>query len=151
MTLQTSGAISLSQVQSEYGGGNPISMSEYYRSGSYVLGSGTTTTRQPTSGDAGGGLGVTNWFVNAGQNNGTYAVYWSGSSVTGFLAGNHSSPTSVTIGTITYYRGSYQAYNQYLSRYRYGIYRVITATVNLNTGVPSSGAISLTNFYGGTN
>ena len=36
MTLQTSGAISLSQVQSEFGGSNPISMSEYYRGGAYV-------------------------------------------------------------------------------------------------------------------
>lgn len=30
MTLQSSGAISLSQVQTEFGGSNPISMSEYY-------------------------------------------------------------------------------------------------------------------------
>jgi len=143
MTLQTSGAISLSQVQSEYGGGNPISMSEYYRSGSYVLGSGTTTTRVPTSGDASGG----SWFVTP---NGQYNAFWSGSSVTGPRTGNNSSPTSVTIGTITYYRGSYQSFNVYVG-WTYGIYRVITATVNRNTGVPSSGAISLTNFYGGTN
>ena len=147
MTLQTSGAISLSQVQSEYGGGNPISMSEYYRSGSYVLASGTTTTRVPTAGDAIGGFGTTKWFV---QPNGTYNAFWSGSSVTGVRAGNNSGPTSVAIGNITYYRGSYEGFNQYLG-YRYGIYRVVTATVNRNTGVPSSGAISLNNFYGGTN
>ena len=147
MTLQTSGAISLSQVQSEYGGGNPISMSEYYRSGSYVLGSGTTTTRVPTSGDANSFGGTTKWFVNP---NGTYNAFWSGSSVTGARAGNTSVPTSVTIGPITYYRGSYESWNQYTG-YRYGLYRVITATVNRNTGVPSSGAISLNNFYGGTN
>ena len=36
MALQTSGAISLSQVQGEFGGANPISMSEYYRGGAYV-------------------------------------------------------------------------------------------------------------------
>lgn len=33
MTLQASGAISLSEIQTEYGGENPISMSEYYKSG----------------------------------------------------------------------------------------------------------------------
>ena len=36
MTLQTSGAISLSQVQTEFGGSNPISLSEYYAGGTYV-------------------------------------------------------------------------------------------------------------------
>jgi len=36
MALQASGAISLAQVQAEFGGGNPISMSEYYQGGAYV-------------------------------------------------------------------------------------------------------------------
>ena len=36
MALQTSGAIKLSQVQSEFGGSHPISMSEYYQGGAYV-------------------------------------------------------------------------------------------------------------------
>lgn len=36
MTLQSSGAISLSDVQTEFGGSNPISMSEYYNGGSFV-------------------------------------------------------------------------------------------------------------------
>jgi hypothetical protein len=36
MTLKTSGAISFSELQSEHGGSNPISMSEYYRNESYV-------------------------------------------------------------------------------------------------------------------
>lgn len=39
MTLQTSGAISLSQIQTEFGGANPISMSEYYAGGANVPGS----------------------------------------------------------------------------------------------------------------
>ena len=41
--LQSSGAITLAQVQSEFGGSNPISMSEYYRGGSYVPSHGGTT------------------------------------------------------------------------------------------------------------
>ena len=36
MPLQTSGAISLSDIQGEFGGSNPISISEYVRGGSYV-------------------------------------------------------------------------------------------------------------------
>ena len=38
MTLQTSGAISLSQIQTEFGGANPIAMSEYYAGGANVPG-----------------------------------------------------------------------------------------------------------------
>ena len=38
MTLQSSGAISLSQVQTEFGGANPIGMSEYYAGGVNVPG-----------------------------------------------------------------------------------------------------------------
>ena len=36
MTLPGSGTLSLSSIQGEFGGSNPISMSEYYRSGPYV-------------------------------------------------------------------------------------------------------------------
>ena len=45
MALQTSGAISLANVQTEFGGSNPISMSEYYAGGSYVpSGTGSVAT-----------------------------------------------------------------------------------------------------------
>lgn len=36
MTLQSSGAISLNDIQNEFGGANPIGMNEYYAGGSYV-------------------------------------------------------------------------------------------------------------------
>lgn len=36
MTLQTSGAISLAQIQTEFGGASPIALSEYYAGGGYV-------------------------------------------------------------------------------------------------------------------
>lgn len=51
MTLQTSGAISLGNVQTEFGGSNPISFSEYYAGGTYVP-SGTSGTNGavPSSG-----------------------------------------------------------------------------------------------------
>lgn len=36
MTLQASGPISLADIQSEFGGTNPIGLSEYYKGGTYV-------------------------------------------------------------------------------------------------------------------
>jgi hypothetical protein len=51
MTLQTSGAIDLGQIQTEFGGANPISISEYYAGAGYVP-SGTSGTNGavPSSG-----------------------------------------------------------------------------------------------------
>ena len=47
MALQGSGQISLANIQSEFGGSNPISLSEYYRNGAYVT---SNNTSVPTSG-----------------------------------------------------------------------------------------------------
>lgn len=47
MALQSSGTISLSDIQTEFDGVNPISLSEYYRNGSYVT---SNNTGVPTSG-----------------------------------------------------------------------------------------------------
>ncbi len=49
MALQTSGAISLANIQSEFGGSNPISINEYYRGGANVPNS-TANNNIPTSG-----------------------------------------------------------------------------------------------------
>ena len=48
MALQSSGAISLNDIQTEFGGTNPISISEYYRGGAFVTGNNTGV---PTSGE----------------------------------------------------------------------------------------------------
>lgn len=47
MALQSSGAISLNDIQTEFGGSNPISLSEYYRNGGLVT---SNNTNVPTSG-----------------------------------------------------------------------------------------------------
>lgn len=47
MALQGSGAISLSNVQTEFGGADPINFNEYYRNGGYVT---SNNTSVPTSG-----------------------------------------------------------------------------------------------------
>lgn len=49
MPLQSSGTISFSQIQTEHGGANPISMSEYYRDGGLVKDT-TANAGVPTSG-----------------------------------------------------------------------------------------------------
>ena len=51
MALQTSGAITLAQIQTEFGGANPISISEYYAGGDWVPpGTSGTNGAVPTSG-----------------------------------------------------------------------------------------------------
>ncbi len=47
MALQASGAISLANIQTEFGGSNPIGLNEYYRDGAYV---GAGAPNVPTSG-----------------------------------------------------------------------------------------------------
>ena len=47
MTLQASGAITLANIQTEFGGANPISLSEYYNNGPYV---GSWVSGVPSSG-----------------------------------------------------------------------------------------------------
>lgn len=49
MALQTSGAISLLDIQNEFGGSNPININEYYRGGAYVPNI-TQNNNVPTSG-----------------------------------------------------------------------------------------------------
>ena len=43
MTLPNSGSLALSQIQSEFGGSNPIGLNEYYRGGANVPAHGNTT------------------------------------------------------------------------------------------------------------
>ncbi len=67
MTLPASGPLSLSDIQTEFGGSNPISLSEYYAGGSYVP-AGTTGTygAVPSSGTISiqNFYGTTNAIVN---------------------------------------------------------------------------------------
>jgi hypothetical protein len=49
MTLPTSGTITIAQIQTEFGGSNPASLSEYYRNGAYVPDT-SANSSIPTSG-----------------------------------------------------------------------------------------------------
>lgn len=156
--LQSSGEISLSQVQSHWGGSNPISMGEYYRNGSYVPSTvtvtttTTTTTREPSSGS---NLSLTNpqtqWYTFGAA--GGITVRWAGSTIVSSY--DPWTATSLTSGGWTYYRDTY--YSQTYGVISYRVYRQQTTTsssstnTNINTGIPTSGTISMNQFYNGRN
>ena len=60
MALQSSGLITLAQIQAEFGGANPISLSEYYRGGAYTT---TNNTGVPTSGS----ISLSNFYGTVAQ------------------------------------------------------------------------------------
>lgn len=140
MALQTSGAISLSQVQGEFGGSNPISMSEYYRNGSYVPSTITTTS---TTGWYGQMSPLWTWYVASGTS--TYTAYWNGTYI------GSGSGGSITVGGYTYNVGS--IWNTISDKYGtttyYQIRRTGSTSTTVNSGIPTSGTISMSQFYGG--
>lgn len=134
-------------IQSALGGSNPISLSEYYRGGPYVPTSRTVTTRDPTSGEY---YNAANWFwrnyIGVGSN-----VYWNGAG--GFFV-TPTAPvgaTSLVYNGWTYYRGSLRSSDPSYGIYLYGVYRDQSSTVSINTGVPSSGTIAISQLYGAQN
>lgn len=149
MALPSSGEISLLSLQNEYGGGGEISLSEYYRNGAYVPNSIGSTVREPSSGDY---YNLTSnpyygWATYYGSSTVLF-TYWNGSDagVPAEYVG-----TSYTVGSYTYYRGSFKqsVVSKFFSSDEYGIYRTSGSSTLVNQNVPTSGQISLSNFYGG--
>ena len=93
MTLPNSGPVTFASIQTEFGGSNPISLSEYYRGGSLVPNHGNTSNI-PTSGT----ISVNNFYGTSQQApidtsvggasaaNNNYGKY--GSNVRGIQIGN---------------------------------------------------------------
>lgn len=144
MTLQTSGAISYSQLQTEFGGSNPISASEYYKNGSYVPSSVSVST---TVYDSQRIQLWTTYAWKADADGKGVSVHWAGVRV--YDNPNASSgTTSVTVGIYTYTRGSF--YGATPDNYYYVARNYpSTTTTTVNTSIPTSGTLSLSNFYGG--
>lgn len=114
MAIPSSGALSLSDIQTEFGGSNPIGMDEYYAGGSYVA-SGTSGTNGavPTS----GAISLSSFF-------GTAAVkYFMGYATDSTLSGESSSFSDVVFDSsgnsyqigFYYYNGIPQTYLQKVS------------------------------------
>lgn len=76
MALQGSGLIRLSQIQGEFGGSNPISLSEYYRGGNYVTNGSTSTSSIPTS----GAIRFSNFYGTSAADLTPDPVNWTGAS-----------------------------------------------------------------------
>tara|TARA_B110000211_G_scaffold13863_1_gene14412 strand:- start:559 stop:1032 length:474 start_codon:yes stop_codon:yes gene_type:complete len=156
MALQTTGAISFSQMQTEFGGANPISLSEYYKNGAYV---------PSTVGSSAGSWGS---YVSPPTTTYRWQVLWSGSSLLSTqLKWNgttvYSSTTDSTstqfdgvsgydYGKGTLYSTSGGTKNDPFTTKVYYIRRRTTATSQtVNANIPTSSTISMNNMYGGRN
>jgi hypothetical protein len=129
----------LANVQAALGGGNPISMSEYYRGGPYVPTTGTTTVTE-------GPLYTLNsydWYESGSYLN----IYWAGTMV--YSSSSNYGATSIAVGSVTYFRGTVQ--RVFFGTYNFSVSRQYPSTVAINTGVPSSGKISIAQLYGARN
>lgn len=151
MTLQTSGAISLANLASEYTDSQPNSLSEFYRNGGKVPNS--ITTNVP-AGSYVTQYGQTTYYWRVG----IYSeIVWNNVSINqGALTS--SSATTYSAGGYDYERGSFVGNvttGSGKSSFTWQYYQVkrrtsaTTTTTNVNQNVPTSGTISLSQFYGG--
>ena len=129
--LPSSGALSMASIAGVMGGSAPHSLSEYYRGGGL-----TPSTVTITSGEF--YTSETVWEVYT--NEAKYYVYWGNT----FIQSGPSGVTSFTSGIYTYYRGAFAQNGKggpeyYVSR---------SFQQDANAGVPTSGTISIGNFYG---
>ena len=157
MALQTSGAITFAQLQSNFGGANPIGMNEYYRGGANV-----PSTIGGPAGSWGSYITPTTTY--------RWQVLWSGSSLLSVqLKWNGTTVYSTTTqsnanltqfsgvsgydyGRGTLYSTSGGNKNDPFTTKLYKIRRRTTASSQtVNTGIPASGTISMNQFYGGRN
>jgi hypothetical protein len=146
-TVTSSGAISLDAIKAALGGPASPALSNYYRGGTYTPSSKSTSvlTYEP----AGGGTRTTyqppTYWYDPGYD---YArIYWEGAVIADVWSPG-ASTTSATVGIYTYYRGQYgPVSNQWYIRRTY----MANNTTQLNTGVPTSGQISISQLYGATN
>jgi hypothetical protein len=140
----------LQNVQDALGGSHPISMNEYYRGGSFVPTTATTTTRDPTSGSY-----YNDQYIWRSDNygGGVFYVYFFWASVIQYVVSPGSDVTSYTSGNVTTFRGTLN--NSYFSKgvivSQYRIFRETYSTTSINTGVPSSGTISISQLFGARN
>jgi hypothetical protein len=144
MALPSSGIITMQDLQDEYGGGHPIDIVEYYRNGSYVPS--TIYTNYNFAYDVYSASNQTYWYTDSTSE--TSGIYIGGTLVRSGASYSSTSWTSnIGGGTRTYTRASYKgSFNQF-NYYSYNRYDTLIESVNQN--VPTSGTISLSDFYGG--
>jgi len=206
MTLPSSGTLSLSDLQTEFTGSHPISMSEYYKSGgngyvpstvpelvtaSNLAGSNSTNLRTPQFGGYNPAINSTTpsgiythqlWADNGStgtvnrtftvNKTGTYNIYFgwyaysktapltvqvNGSNVyyatlvsynsTVSTTGTFTASSGDTIGIITSFPSSgWSGHYTYIGGNSYSSRNIDQA---VNSGIPTSGALDISDFYGG--
>ena len=98
MAIQSSGVISLSDIQTEFGGSNPISISEYYRDGAYVT---SNNTSVPTS----GAISLSNFYGATNQFSYTFSSSAKQVNLSSALTAagwDGSAPVNVTVSSGVY-------------------------------------------------
>jgi len=105
MALQGSGAISLANVQTEFGGSNPIGINEYYGVAGGVPGSGTISLYDFYGKSSNAFAWTTNVMGNQGSSDSSNS--YNGNIVT---PGSGNSPTNFVINSTTNSGGSFSIY-----------------------------------------
>ena len=141
MTLQSSGAISFSQLQTEYGGANPIGLNEYYRNrdlvNEYELYSQYSTD-------------VPRFYWWRRTDLGTAGFYYNSTNQIGstYAGDFNDGETTAQIGDFYYARWTLVYTGTNLQRWR--IKRKYAGSANYNGPQNNSGlSISMNDFYGG--
>ena len=136
--LPSSGPLSINDIRNLFGGPGSPSMANYYRGGAYIPATKTVniTVREPASGV----YGPDGSFLYVWDNDGFTQVFWGGR-----IFDQRGAFTSVTIGSFTYF----PAYLP-VPAFDIGVFRTYPSSVQqaINTGIPGSGQISISQFYG---
>lgn len=149
--LQGSGQISIANLNGFFSGlslsPSGVAMSNFYRGGWRVPSIKIVTVREPTSGEL---YNFNNTFWYTGPDNYQLFIKWGNTWLVYALPG-WGNATSYTVGAYTYFRGNlnYDGTGYGGDNMRgYGIWRTSFGSQDINTGIPSSGQISLSQFYG---
>ena len=134
MALQASGAISLANIQTEFGGSNPIGLNEYYRNGSYVGGGAPNV---PTSGtiDFADFYGAQAAIVLTISSNAANQNILTLATAAGYTAGTDTTPIIVNINSGVTVSGS-------------GTYALRTGVLNASSSLTINISGAVDGFFG---
>jgi hypothetical protein len=160
VALPTSGTISINDLRVEFGDSGSSSLSEFYRGGGLVPATRTTstTTYEPSSTTYEYSLvsPLYGW-VQDESSPFTIYLYWNDVQLVQFSDSSFGATSSYThTDGWTYIRTANPSAtginlgNIIVSVFPIRRQKTTTTVTNINTGVPTSGTISLSNFYGAT-
>lgn len=140
--LQSSGAISINNLKTFFGGPASPALSNYYRGGGYTPASYALTTTQTE-----GPYYSTNWRWVVSSFGPKTMIYWN-TDISSATYTSGTEYTSVYIAPYTYLRGAYYSTDALGKYYYVSRSYPVTTYPACNTGIPSSGTIALSHFYG---